>query len=92
MPADEFIDIAAEHNADRRRIYGRNKDGKVTLANGSPYWYSSCFDYCRGNGIIPDKSSAFEPGYDRLLRLADTTITRAGFFNFRFFMAGHSER
>ena len=54
-------------------------DGKVTLANGSPYWYSSYFEYCRDNGIIPDKSNAFEPGYDDLLKLADKTITRAGY-------------
>ena len=55
------------------------EDGEVTLSNGSPYWYSSYYDYCRDNGIIPDKSTALEPGYDELLRLADTTITRAGY-------------
>ncbi len=55
------------------------EDGEVTLANGSPYWYSSYYDYCRDNGIIPEKSTAFEPGYAELLRLADTTITRAGY-------------
>ena len=53
-------------------------DGEVTLTNGSPYWYSSYFEYCRDNGIIPEKSNAFEPGFDDLLKIADTTITRAG--------------
>ena len=54
-------------------------DGEVTLTNGSPYWYSSYFEYCRDNGIIPEKSNAFEPGCDDLLKIADTTITRAGY-------------
>ena len=58
-------------------------DGEVTLTNGSPYWYSSYFEYCRDNGIIPEKSNAFEPGCDDLLKIADTTITRAGIVNGR---------
>lgn len=52
-------------------------DGKVTLTNGSPYWYSSYYDYCRDNGIIPKTANAFEPGYNELLASANVNITRA---------------
>ncbi|MGM9606345.1 MAG: S-layer homology domain-containing protein [Oscillospiraceae bacterium] len=52
-------------------------EGVVTLGNGSPYWYSSYYSYCLENGIIPEKGSAAEPGYDTLLADAGKVVTRA---------------
>ncbi len=54
-------------------------EGTVTLGNGSPYWYSSYYNYCLDAGIIRSHANAAEPGYNELLSVANLFITRQAY-------------